>query len=187
MSTLRRRIKATDIHFRLEDGKYFIIDEPISAHQRTHRPSQDPTSTLVSTSSPSRLFTDTPKEFKDLSRVDSRSETKSETKIESKVDIKADIKAEIRAENKSEKAETKAESKLDSRPKSILRANKDEPILTAANRLLNELKKAYSQILQEKEEQIMQLKDEQADLKTLIRVLEGENQRLVNQQKTKNQ
>lgn len=67
------------------------------------------------------------------------------------------------------------------KPKSILRANKDEPILTAANRLLNELKKAYSQILQEKEEQIMQLKDEQADLKTLIRVLEGENQRLKNQ------
>ncbi len=56
--------------------------------------------------------------------------------------------------------------------------NTDEPILTAANRLLTELKKAYTQILHEKEEQILHLKEEQADLKTLIRVLEAENERL---------
>lgn len=54
----------------------------------------------------------------------------------------------------------------------------DEPILTAANRLLSELKKAYTLILQEKEEQILQLKDEVADLKTLVRVLESDNERL---------
>jgi flagellar motility protein MotE (MotC chaperone) len=52
------------------------------------------------------------------------------------------------------------------------------PIFATANRLLNELKKAYSVILQEKEEQILQLKDEVADLKTLVRVLEEENNRL---------
>lgn len=44
--------------------------------------------------------------------------------------------------------------------------------------LLNEIKKAYSLILQEKEEQILQLKEEVADLKTLVRVLEEENDRL---------
>lgn len=44
--------------------------------------------------------------------------------------------------------------------------------------LLNEIKKAYSLILQEKEEQILQLKEEVADLKTLVRVLESENSRL---------
>ena len=54
----------------------------------------------------------------------------------------------------------------------------DEPILTAANRLLSELKKAYTQILQEKEEQILHLKEEVSDLKTLVRVLESENDRL---------
>lgn len=54
----------------------------------------------------------------------------------------------------------------------------DEPILTAANRLLSELKKAYTQILQEKEEQILNLKEEVTDLKTLVRVLESENLRL---------
>jgi hypothetical protein len=54
----------------------------------------------------------------------------------------------------------------------------DGPILSAANRLLTELKKAYTQILQEKEEQILQLREEVTDLKTLVRVLEGENDKL---------
>jgi hypothetical protein len=53
-----------------------------------------------------------------------------------------------------------------------------EPIFSAANRLLEELKKAYSLILQEKEEQIMQLKEEIVDLRTLAQVLESENTRL---------
>lgn len=56
----------------------------------------------------------------------------------------------------------------------------DEPVLKAANQLLSELKKAYTLILQEKEEQILQLKEEVSDLKTLVRVLESENGRLNN-------
>lgn len=44
--------------------------------------------------------------------------------------------------------------------------------------LLQEIKKAYSLILQEKEEQILQLKEEVADLKTLVRVLEDSNEQL---------
>jgi len=48
----------------------------------------------------------------------------------------------------------------------------------ATQSLLNEIKKAYSLILQEKEEQILQLKEEVADLKTLVRVLEDENARI---------
>lgn len=52
-----------------------------------------------------------------------------------------------------------------------------EVVLQAANRLLSDLKKAYTQILQEKEEQIMGLKAEIADLKTLVRALEAENAR----------
>ena len=47
---------------------------------------------------------------------------------------------------------------------------------------LNEIKKAYSLILQEKEEQVLILKDEVADLQTLVKVLESENQRLKNEQ-----
>ncbi len=59
----------------------------------------------------------------------------------------------------------------------------DEPVLEVASRLLTELKKAYSQILHEKEEQILHLKEELLDLKTLVRVLESENDRLNRQQK----
>jgi hypothetical protein len=49
-----------------------------------------------------------------------------------------------------------------------------EAVFTTANRLLDELKKAYAFILQEKEDQILQLKGEVGDLKTLVRVLEDE-------------
>lgn len=52
----------------------------------------------------------------------------------------------------------------------------------ATQGLLNEIKKAYSLILQEKEEQILQLKEEVADLKTLVRVLEEDNARIKNLQ-----
>ncbi len=48
----------------------------------------------------------------------------------------------------------------------------------ATQTLLHEIKKAYSLILQEKEEQMLQLKEEVADLKTLVRVLEEENARV---------
>lgn len=57
-----------------------------------------------------------------------------------------------------------------------------DPYWRTTQGLLNEIKKAYSLILQEKEEQILQLKEEVADLKTLVRVLEDENTRLKNAQ-----
>ncbi|OQW52443.1 MAG: hypothetical protein A4S09_08805 [Proteobacteria bacterium SG_bin7] len=43
---------------------------------------------------------------------------------------------------------------------------------------LSELKKAYSQVLHEKEDVIQILREEISDLKTLVKVLEVENQRL---------
>lgn len=74
----------------------------------------------------------------------------------------------------SPKNEIKAQDLQDKTEK----VSKDEPILNAANKLLSELKKAYSQILLEKEEEVCLLKEEIADLKTLVRVLESENARL---------
>ena len=58
------------------------------------------------------------------------------------------------------------------------KANPEEPILTAASKLLAELKKAYMVILQEKEEQILNFREEISDLKTLVRVLESDNDRM---------
>ena len=58
-------------------------------------------------------------------------------------------------------------------------SNSNSPLLmNTANELLGELKKAYMQVLQEKEEQIMFLKEEISDLKTLTRILEEDNTRL---------
>jgi hypothetical protein len=48
--------------------------------------------------------------------------------------------------------------------------------------LLDELKRAYAMILQEKEEQICQLREEISDLRTLVRVLESENARVTRDQ-----
>jgi len=119
ISTLRRRIKAEDIRFQFEDGKYLILDEPLSTHQRVHRPSQQ----------------------------------------------------------KSEETLMGAHSSSNG----IVRES--APVFgfhegLTSNQLISELKKAYAQILQEKEEQILILKEEVADLKTLARVLESENERL---------
>jgi len=49
---------------------------------------------------------------------------------------------------------------------------KNDSVLNAANEIVNELKNAYSNILQEKEEQIIKLKTHIAELETLISVLE---------------
>lgn len=54
----------------------------------------------------------------------------------------------------------------------------EAPLISTATRLLNELKRAYTNILQEKEEQMILLKEEVADLKTLVRVLESDNDRM---------
>lgn len=132
ISTLRRKIKAKDIRFRLEQGKYFILDEI------PQRPSL--------------------KDVDVLSRPSLKLEEKSASFFEQ---------------------EEKCFPEEITSPAVLNKGNQsDEPVLTAANRLLTELKKAYSLILQEKEEQILNLKEEVADLKTLVRVLESENERI---------
>lgn len=129
ISTLRRRIKANDINFRFDQGKYFIFDEVPQS------PSQESV------------------------KIESRPSLKFEAKrVTETLDGLREVSAEELAPSRVPKNE--------------------EPILTAANRLLTELKRAYTQILQEKEEQVLHLKEEVADLKTLVRVLESENERL---------
>ncbi|MGE0631933.1 MAG: hypothetical protein AB7O96_05970 [Pseudobdellovibrionaceae bacterium] len=119
VSTLRRRIKADDIRYRFDDGKYFISDEPLSSHTRGDtRPSLK----LPPVLPPSKL--------------------------------------------------------PDPQPLVGAQPALSQDVLPSVNHLLGELKKAYTSILQEKEEQILLLKEEIADLKTLVSVLESENERL---------
>jgi len=121
ISTLRRRIKAEDIQYRLDDGKYFIFDT-------------DPTATTT---------------------------TNVEDKTFSSETHRPSLKSDLSAAEIAKQENAQGES-----------------VITAANRLLTDLKKAYTQVLQEKEEQIVSLKEEISDLRTLVRVLESENQRL---------
>ena len=120
ISTLRRRIKSENIRFRLEDGKYFILDE-------------------------------LPPQVEKLSLEEHRPSLKSE------VSKKANLQSSSELTNITEPGES---------------------VITAANRLLADLKRAYTQVLHEKEEQIMVLKEEVVDLKTLVKILESENSRL---------
>ncbi len=125
ISTLRRKIKAEDIHFRFDDGKYLILDEINRSHEidalknaGEHRPSQ--------------------------------------------------------------KSEVQNKSASFTAPPANQNTELGESVITAANRLLSDLKKAYTQVLQEKEAQIQDLRQEIADIKTLVKVLESENNRLRN-------
>ena len=120
LSTLRRRIKAGEIEFKFEDGKYLLRDGPLK---------------LVHSSSESETIAPPSQDNSQVQKME---------------------------------------------PASV-GVDHNQYWMTTQN-LLNEIKKAYSLILQEKEEQIIQLKEEVADLKTLVRVLEEENNRVKNLQ-----
>jgi hypothetical protein len=125
ISTLRRRIKAGDIEYSFQDGKYLLKDAPLIAKPQPMPAFQQAATATVAP--PQRYNGGGP-----ASQVIAQ----------------------------------------------MSEGEDNSPILATANRLLNELKKAYSLILQEKEEQMLQLKEEVADLRTLVRVLEAENERL---------
>lgn len=231
VSTLRRRIKAEDIKYLFQDGKYFIYENlgpTSSTNSKVNSPSQ---SYLNSESAPPELSPLTSLELP----VEGSTEDKLESSIKNedsnflenlrktatsrlpqlknevgmlyknknpKQELSSAISPSINIEEeyyfKKQKEDRKIVSEFEyvktEMPASasensgikefsekISKIGVKEPILTAANKLLAELKKAYTQILHEKEEQIMTLKEEVSDLKTLVKVLESENNRIKNQ------
>ena len=148
ISTLRRKIKADDIKFRFDDGKYFIFDEMLkkTTNAEEHRPS-----------------------------LNSEVQKNSAQVLNESGSLSAQNcgEAQIQTE-KFENLEKYKESLI----ASLQNTDMSGSVISAANRLLADLKKAYTQVLQEKEEQILQLREETMDLKTLIKVLETENTRL---------
>lgn len=157
ISTLRRRIKEDSIEFRLASGKYFLLDEPPTLKPRGRKPGDDRGRDFFSEGSQigSAIYFDS----EDVSPVGSASGKKLQKPTQS--------------------SETKAATNAGHLSHFGAATNGAEPpIFSVANKLLEELKKAYSQILQEKEEQILQFKEEIADLRTLAQVLESENERL---------
>jgi len=123
VSTLRRRIKGSQIKYKMINGKYFLANKGGG-------------SSPVSSSVP-------------------RKETASAT---------------------STPAENHTDKRSDPHPSPT--KGGDENTFQTARVLLDELKKAYMDSLQDKEKQIIQLKQQIADLKTLVMYLERENARL---------
>lgn len=128
VSTLRRRIKADQIRYRFDQGRYLLADETPGDIQHAQPTYSAPSTTQVL--------------------------------------------AHAQAAGQSSPQSLEAELKI----KELSQG--EEPIISTATRLLNELKRAYTSILQEKEEQMILLKEEVADLKTLVRVLESDNNRM---------
>jgi hypothetical protein len=123
ISTLRRKIKSTEVEFRLDEGKYMILDS-------------------------------------DQDVMYSEKNSTVQRSVISNENYRPSLKSDKNSLNETKTAES------------------GESVITAANRLLADLKKAYTQVLQDKEEHISDLKEENSDLKTLIKVLESENDRL---------
>lgn len=194
MSTLRRRIKAEDITFRFDDGKYYISDEPLSAHQRIHRPSPKSEGSLMGAHAASTAFEARYNASTNSTDAVAPSYESMKTWAPYTTPTPPNIRTELRASglgatlatpsvspkfdfNSPTASSFYSQAAVSTQKESNKKENTEEQVLTVANRLLNELKKAYTQILQEKEEQILILKEEVADLKTLVKVLEDDNVR----------
>ncbi len=152
ISTLRRRIKTEDIQFRFDDGKYFILDDEATkqVYADEHRPS---------------LSRDAqPKSAHNLMLNQAMASVAAHPMMTNSHASYANHSAPQATQANAQTTQTEA----------------GESVITAANRLLSDLKKAYTQVLHEKENQIQTLRQELADVNTLVKVLEFENEKLRN-------
>ncbi len=158
ISTLRRRIKSEEIPYEFKEGKYFLLDQPVSTHQRSVSPSP-------------RII-----------REDSLMSAPKDSFVQRESFVPRETRARESFERESLDRESPDRGALEFDEEDdsggSVSSERNEPILSTANRLLTELKKAYTQILQEKEDLILHLREEVSDLRTLARVLEEENNRL---------
>lgn len=157
ISTLRRRLKAGQVRFKYEEGKYSLLDIPLQDHDQlvasltNHKVNQRP----------------------HQSSGDHSGQGSGQAVIQP----------------------TKSQNwnRVTNAPPQMVTGHPDDPappthpeisrhdisqLEGSIQKVLGELKKAYTLILQEKEEQIILLKDEVTDLRTLVQVLESENDRL---------
>ena len=191
VSTLRRRIKNEQIKHRFDEGKYMLLD--LIPDQLDHGFLQqqplEPVLTPISAAQFLRNlgFTKPQQEFDVAKALDSEpvfvkmdSQPLDMTTHESKMDIQPQD-LDSQSQQVTEELDSQIEdvdSQIEVAGEAVTTQNTEEPLLTSATRLLSELKRAYMNILQEKEESIIQLKEEVSDLKTLVRVLEDDNERM---------
>ena len=128
ISTLRRRIRGKAIQFKLDGGKYFLMDAPLKKNSRGRKPIESELPDFVESEKP----------------MPSVKASKAPQVNKSVEDV----------------------------------AQNGSHIFSAAQSLVDEIKKAYSQVLHEKEEMILRMNEEITDLRTLVKVLENEIDRL---------
>lgn len=166
ISTLRRKIKSNDIVFQFTDGKYFILDD--SSPTQTPAPGPE---TIV----PPKVRSSQDQEPKAQPAVMAVPPPPSQpmTTIPPMVQPSPVPPVPVISQPQA--------------PVFVPTEQTGARVCASAEPLVGELKKAYSMILQEKEEQILQLREEVSDLQTLVRVLENEVQRLGQEKKRERQ
>ena len=227
VSTLRRKIKADDIKYHFQDGKYYIFDEPVKNTiksgpslnsldaglgvagigadlifddeilndldtasepieiEKVYSNRQQPVVTPMAQQAYNPDFLENlkksansklPQVKMQQGMISQQQQQQQTVRPQAAINIEEEY---FFRKDKAQASHTDFENPtLREFSDKISKIGTNEPVLTAANKLLNELKKAYTQILQEKEEQMMILKEEVSDLKTLVKVLESENDRL---------
>ncbi len=178
VSTLRRRIKADKITFRKDKGKYLLLDRNLSQAVAEKVPLKKSAKVSTPQVSVENDFNqqfdandfDIPLDSEPM--VDNESQSSSQVSYTNESAEDHDIyqnyqnpSSGIPSDSSNYQASPSAESK-------------SSETFLSTKVLLDEIKKAYMTILQEKEEQLVQLKTEVTDLKTLVRALESENYRL---------
>ncbi len=181
VSTLRRRIKSDSIPYRLDEGKYILPDKALevrksrSSSQNNKKTTSKPKRESFTTdylSSPGKVPEWLMKKKQallneDLNKEDINDSTEEEVQTLDQITSMSQYNSK---EGTSSKRVKLTDSESDYK--------KD---------VVQELKKAYAQILQEKEEQLIILKEQVADLQTLVRVLEDQFEKQKHETQRKSQ
>lgn len=176
ISTLRRRIKNEQIEYAFDNGKYFLPDLNIKSISKAKKSFSQAAPPNVN---PPVSGLQIGQHFFGKDFLDSLDEEEVGNDLDSNdsEDVFGSAFSFSPAVPKSEMfAETEPQEELSSQKPSESKSMKE-----ALEHMTKELKKAYSAILQEKEEQLFILKEQVVDLKTLVNILESENQRLSEQ------
>lgn len=176
ISTLRRRIKSEDIQFKLEDGKYIILDN--QENLRKSESAEDQFESFQSGLNPGPSPGNSSSAVSVTYNFESPEQFRVENIVRSKSAAQTAAPQNTLLEARPAKTNAVFPPPSSTPPPGLNQNEAGESVLTAANRLLTDLKKAYTQVLQEKEQVISDLREENSDLKTLIKVLESENDRL---------
>jgi hypothetical protein len=160
LSTLRRRIRFGEIENLFRDGKYWVPDQPVPKHLKSKEPAKK---FIAAPASHSQQMPHT-LQSQVTQPVQPQMQQQSAQRTQQQVARPASVQTAPTAHTQPAQA--------------ISQVNTGDQANAELKNLVVELKSAYVTVLHDKEDQITQLKEEVADLKTLVKILESENERL---------